>query len=95
MEWWDEKVGTTFFLRGISATLEGAIGIAALHRLAGVGQNDTQQDLKFDADHWQIEEVPVEVMLRNDIPENDQYANAGAIAMYDLDGIIIRKLNNE
>jgi hypothetical protein len=94
MEWSDSSGGTIFFIRGISTTLDGAIGLTAQHKLAGPGAND-QTDIEFNESCWQIEEVPMDVMLRNDIPANDEYANAGAVAMYDIDGTLVRKLSDE
>lgn len=95
MERWDDNIATTFFLRGISPTLDGAIGLAAQHKLAGPGAFDPQPDVEFDAACWCIEEVPMNVMLRDDVFENAQYSNSGAIAKYHVDGSLIRKLSDE
>jgi hypothetical protein len=95
MEWWDESYTTTYFLRGISATLDEAISLAAQHKLAGPGANDPQPDVDLDESRWSIEEVPMNVMLRDDIPQNAEYANAGAVAQYQINGTLIRKLSNE
>lgn len=95
MEWWDESFTTTYFLRGIGTTLDEAISLAAMHKLAGPGANDPQPDVELDETRWSIEEVPTNAMLRDDIPENSDYANAGAIAQYRINGTLIRKLSDE
>lgn len=94
MESWYSGMVDVHFLRGVSATLEGAIALAAQHKLAGAGINDPIPDVEFAEDNWKIEEIPLDIMLRNDTEANDYYTVAGAIASYTIDGTLIRRLDD-
>lgn len=73
---------TSWLVRGISPTLDGAISLVAVHRLT---------DVEWDESAWQIEEVPWDAPIRATNSPETCFGICGAIAMYDLDGTILRR----
>jgi hypothetical protein len=70
-----------FHVRGISATLEDAIALSAIHKLSCLNWQD---------EYWQIEEVAFNTAIRPTCELETLYAIPGAIAMYDMNGTFVR-----
>lgn len=68
-------------VRGIAPTLDGAMSIVAIHKLAAI---------VWEEDAWQIEEVAFNAPIKPTCELESLYAIPGAIAMYDINGDFVR-----
>lgn len=76
-----EEAVANFAIRGISTSLTGAMSLASAVIAHGM-----------DEDALQIEEVPIEIPLATSLPSAEDFGIAGAIAMYDVDGTLVRRV---